>query len=243
MSKFDWKGSLRMAAQSAYTGKLVRGIKRILAAPEKNLVDPAWVLDVIRRIGLRYDRRGIYGSDAKYMNFLGPGLWQIPEQFAGALVKLGAMRPANLLEIGTCDGWTCSVMTAYLLRFYPGFRALTVDPINQFPAWKRVQKLLPVEFRQATSDDLTGEKFDLCFIDGDHSMDWVRRDFDQAGRFARICMFHDINDALAGNGAVMAFWQELKIRFPGKRRWEFAGHPEKVAVMGIGILQSEPEEG
>jgi len=237
MHAVNWKWNLRRIAQRAYTGKLICGIERILKAREEELTNPVWVLNVIRQIGLRYDRRGVYGGDSKFMNFLGPGLWQIPEQFAGALVQLASLRPANLLEIGTCDGWTFSVMAAYLQRFCPDFQALSVDPIDQFVARKRVQRFLPVQFRQVTSDLLAGKKFDLCFIDGDHSTEWVRRDFEQVGRFARICMFHDINDPLAGDGAVQAFWLQLKCDFPTRPYWEFIGHHDKFAVMGIGLFQ------
>jgi len=226
-----------MIAQHAYTAKLVRGIKQIVTARQEDLVDPAWVLSIIRKVGLRYDRRGIYGDDARFMNVLGPGLWQIPEQFAGALVKLASMRPANLLEIGTCDGWTFSVMAAYLQRFHPHFHALSIDPTDQFVARKHVQKILPIQFRKSTSDSLDGKKFDLCFIDGDHSKEWVTRDFLNVGRFSRICMFHDINDPLAGEGAVKTFWLQLKSDFPDKPHWEFTGHSNGFAVMGIGLFQ------
>jgi len=233
----NWKWTLRRFAQRAYTGKLICGVERILKACEDDLTDPTWISGVIRQIGLRYDRRGIYGSDARFMNFLGPGLWQIPGQFTGALLKLASLRPASLLEIGTCDGWTFSVMAAYLSRFHSGFQALTIDPIDQFLARNRVQKLLPIQFRKTTSDTLVGSKFDLCFIDGDHSSEWVGRDFDQVGRFARICMFHDINDPLAGGGAVQDFWLQLRFRFPDRQYWEFTDHQDNFAVMGIGIFQ------
>ncbi len=233
----NWKAKLRRFAQIAYTRKLMAGLRRIQAASEEELTNSEWVATLIRDVGLRYDRRGIYGSDARFMNFLGPGLWQIPDQFSQALVRLGQLRPASLLEIGTCDGWTFSVMAAYLGRFDPAFRAVSIDPLDQFFARKRVEELLPITFRQATSLDFRGQVFDLCFIDGDHSDEWVARDFDHVGRHARFCMFHDINDSLAGAGAVRRKWQQLQSEFSPENTWEYTQHPDGLAVMGIGILQ------
>lgn len=218
-----------------YRRKLLAGIRSIQRASLEDLRDPTFVANLIRQTGLRYDRRGIYGPDDRFTNPLGPGLWQIPEQLAKTLVVLGGESISSALEIGTCDGWTGSVMAAYLQRFQPGLRFVTIDIAGKFVASENVRKLVPVEYHGSSSvEDFEQEHFDLVFIDGNHDYDWVRKDYELSGRKARICMFHDVNDLRVGAENVPQFWKELKTAERDEAEFfEFFEGPE--GVMGIGI--------
>lgn len=130
----NWKAAAHAVSERLYRPKLVAGVREILSSPLEDLRNPAFVAGLIRRTGLRGDRRFPYGNDNVYANRFGPGLWQIPDQLAGALVYLSAHPIRRVLEVGTCDGWTSSVMAAYLRRFHPDLRFVTVDIAGRFRA-------------------------------------------------------------------------------------------------------------
>lgn len=217
--------------------KLERVIREIENTETEKLADGAFLEAKIRQIGLRHDGRGLYGDDGRDMNFLAPGLWQIPGQLAGAMALLARHRIASFLEVGTADGFTFSFMAACLLRLNPGLKATTID-INPNPASSsRIAFAAPVEFVVGKTSDAFAERvFDLVFIDGNHSYEWVVRDYQNVGRQARVCMFHDINDQLCGEQSVPRFWKELKVAESGRADFhEFLFHSSSDKVMGIGI--------
>jgi hypothetical protein len=229
-----WKNLAKEMIGKAYHQRLIAGVRIILDSDLADLRDPEFVADVIRGIGLRGDRRRLYGMDNSYANRFGPGLWQIPRQMAGALVSLSSQSVRRALEVGTCDGWTSAVMAAYLRRFHPDLRFVTVDIAGRFALHARVNQLVPIEYHAAgTAEDFRGERFDLVFIDGNHSYEWVKRDYDVVGQSASLCMFHDIDDQNVGAENVPRFWKELKAAESHCAEFlEFLG-PE--GVMGIGI--------
>jgi hypothetical protein len=218
--------------------KLLAGIRTLKTESLANLRDQTRITAIISEIGLAYDSRGPYGDSNRYMNNLGPGLWQVPEQLAQALCLLSELKLRSALEIGTFCGWTASVLTAYLSRFEPQFTMLTVDPLNLFDSYEEIRHLLPLSYRPGcTSNDLTGQSFDLCFIDGDHSYGSCSEDYRIIGQNSRVCMFHDINDWRVGPENVPRFWRELKAREESQESsfHEFNYHSESELVMGIGI--------
>ncbi|MEW6278116.1 MAG: hypothetical protein AB1758_05805 [Candidatus Eremiobacterota bacterium] len=77
--------------------------------------------------------------------------------------------------------------------------------------------------------------FDLVMIDGDHSLDGVRRDFEINRRHPhRFLAFHDIVGGYPGCEEVRMFWQELQ----GNKLEIVRPHPEvgsPRSLMGIGI--------
>lgn len=217
--------------------RLERVVREIENAKVEELSHGTFLETKIRQIGLRHDGRGLYGVDVNDMNFHAPGLWQIPRQLAEAMVLLASQRIASFLEVGTCDGFTFSFMTACLSRLNPGLKATTIDIASSLPASARIVFKGPVEFLAGmTSDAFAEEVFDLVLIDGNHSYEWVSRDYQNVGRQARLCMFHDINDRFCGDDTVPKFWKELKIKELGGADFhEFLYHSNSDRVMGIGI--------
>jgi hypothetical protein len=74
--------------------------------------------------------------------------------------------------------------------------------------------------------------FDFGFIDGDHSYEGVKADWENYGPMCKIVGFHDIAGQVAG---CVRFWNELKASV--KYRIEEFLAPE--THMGIGIVYRE----
>jgi len=213
--------------------RLQAGITLIQDAASEDLRSTEFVAGIIRKIGLSFDPRLHYGSDNIYMNTSRFGLWQIPLQLAKTLVFLSEFRPRSLLEIGTFKGWTSTVLAAYLQRFNSDAYTVTIDPIRHiepYPFWEE----LNLEYLQTDSQSLAGRHFNLCFIDGDHSAESLCADYMNVGRFADICIFHDIQEELCPD--VRAFWSTVKKTRSHLRVEEFLDHSMNAPVMGIGVL-------
>jgi predicted O-methyltransferase YrrM len=105
-------------------------------------------------------------------------------------------------------------------------------------------------FRQDSHDQATLEKLinvlanrkaDLLFIDGDHTYEGVKQDFDMYSRFVKpggLIMFHDIVDHPGFiDCQVHRFWSEIKI---GHTHWEFIEPNHDIGFGpwgGIGIIE------
>ncbi len=225
------------ATEPIYLRKLLAGLTAIATEPLDGLRNIDRVEKIIAGIGLAYDGRGLYGRDSRHMNFFGPGLWQIPRQLAEALCLLSTLGLRTALEIGTYQGWTASVLAAYLCRFEKNFELTTIDPVEHFAAYRLLRERLPIEYLSGeTAEKVAGRSFDFCLIDGDHSYASCARDYELCGQFARVCMFHDINDQFVGSENVPRFWQELKnAECSAATFHEFNYHSEGAPVMGIGV--------
>lgn len=219
-----------------YERKLFTGLSLIATAPIENLRDAEKLTQILRGIGLSHDHRGLYGADIAYMNRFGEGLLQIPKQLAEALILLSHQNIRNAVEVGTYQGWTGSVIAAYLQRFVPEFQMTTIDPVALFHLYPRIRKNVPITFRQGVAADLKDLSPDLSFIDGDHAYASVKDDYQNLGRRSRVCMFHDINDKFVGVDHVPKFWAELKsAEKTSADFYEFTYQSEGDQVMGIGI--------
>lgn len=93
-------------------------------------------------------------------------------------------------------------------------------------------------FKAKVEKELSGEKVDFLFIDGDHTEQGVARDYDWFQEFVRpggIIAFHDIVEKqVLETNQVYFFWEKLKVG--GLNVEEFVDDPEQCGF-GIGIVR------
>lgn len=165
---------------------------------------------------------------------------QVRSEFRALLEMLERTPPRTVLEIGTARGGTLFLFTrvsspeAILISMDLPAGDLTVRQPARFgggnyaprkslyESFARDQQR--VTFLAADShslrtlarvkQELAGRELDLLFIDGDHSADGVRRDYEMYAPLIRdggIIALHDIVDGSEENvGGVPEFWRSLR---------------------------------
>lgn len=153
-----------------------------------------------------------------------------PVQTRSEIIELLSLlrdeRPRRVLEVGTANGGTLYLLAWAAAR---DARLLSID-LRELP---RVRRLLLRSFggrrqrillmtadshtagtRAAVQRFLGGAPLDLLFVDGDHSYDGVRRDYDLYAPLVRpggLIAFHDIVDGPeTAVGGVPRFWREVR---------------------------------
>lgn len=92
--------------------------------------------------------------------------------------------------------------------------------------------------KQETLDELkiwlNGRKIDLLFIDGDHSYDGVKKDYELYSPLANVIAMHDINTNKVFNKGVVKLWKEIK----SNKTVEFkcSNPKDKYFADGIGVI-------
>lgn len=157
---------------------------------------------------------------------------QIRSEIVSLLTMLQQDPPAMVLEVGTAKGGTLFLFSRIARD---GATLISLDLQRRFnkggpAAWRvrllkslaRAQQrleLVPADSHHpATLDQvkqlLNGRAIDFLFIDGDHSYDGVKRDFEMYAPLVRaggLVAFHDIVPGPeAAVGGVPRFWQEIK---------------------------------
>ncbi len=240
----DWREEDRYAyvtepihrARSAY-----RQVMRSLFFPR--------LIDEMKRLGPIDDPEvlwekvsgGFYGIVSPIQNH---------EEILALLRLLKAVRPSRVMEIGTANGGTLLMFSRVMA---PDGRLISIDLPGGpggggYPEWKvplyrafampgqdleliRGDTHDPDALRR-TEAWLAGDRLDFLFIDGDHSYEGVKQDFETFGPLVRpggIIAFHDIEFC----EGVRQFWQELR---PTRPTEEFLG--SRGQVYGIGIVRA-----
>lgn len=175
------------------------------------------------------------------------------------LNELESLKPKRLCEIGADKGGTLGLFAS---AADPNARILSLDidyPDTRAAVYQSLaldgQSVKCIEadsHSPATLDRvkqwLAGETFDFLFIDGDHSYDGVKADYEMYSALVRpggIVAFHDIvpdfytrfgKKTPSDVGEVPRYWTELK---PTVSDWkEFIEDPEQDGY-GIGMLRVE----
>jgi len=228
-------------AERADFQRVLTAIRKLLSAPMADLCSHDWLTELIREVGLVPipDAERTYAGDTQYLNSSQQGVIQLPDEFASYLLLLGREKPSTYLEIGTFNGATACLTAAYVQRFVSNFQITTLDIFPAFIFFEEASALLPnLSYGVGkTSFEFRGRQFDAVFIDGDHSFEWAWADYRNVGRFARVCAFHDVNNAPYRNfpmGGVPAVWELVKESEPGAQFHEIFEHPAK-DLLGIGV--------
>jgi len=172
-----------------------------------------------------------------------------------SLARLVAERkPATVVEIGTASGGTLFLFSKLaddrativsidlpLGRYGGGYFVWRIPLYRSFVRLgQRLYLLRADSHRDATLEKcrlrLKGTPIDFLFIDGDHSYEGVKKDFQMYKALVRkggMVAFHDIVMHPPAEGcAVHTFWNEIK---PAYRYTEFIESPDQIGC-GIGVI-------
>src|SRR5271165_6153152 len=180
-----------------------------------------------------------------------PGAWTGHLAIAFWLIK--AVRPAMFVELGTHSGNSYSAFCQAIAQFGLSSRAFAVDTwrgdehsglygeevFQELHAFNETHfagfsKLLRSSFDEARSY-FPDTSIDLLHIDGLHTYEAVKHDFDtwkSALSASAVVVFHDTNVRERDFG-VWKLWQELAEIYPS---FEFH-HSEGLGVLGVGETQ------
>jgi cephalosporin hydroxylase len=140
-------------------------------------------------------------------------IWQYPNQFSKYLCLLKEQKINSYIEIGCRWGGTFVLTNEYLKRFNNVNKSVAVDiidsPVEKYCILNNETQFIKMNSQsQEFINYMSNNYFDLIFIDGDHSYDGVKNDYEISKNRGNILVFHDIvSDACSG---VVKFWKELK---------------------------------
>jgi predicted O-methyltransferase YrrM len=179
---------------------------------------------------------------------------QIREEFIAFLDLISREKLSAVMEIGTANGGALFCLSKLA---QPDAIIISLDlPRGPFggrhneskrafyPAFGAGRKLSLLRgdshetaMKEAVQGVLGDKKLDLLFIDGDHSYDGVKRDFEMYRAFVRSggkIVFHDIapEGTERAAGGVKFFWNEIKEDFHHR---EIISDPHQPGF-GIGII-------
>jgi len=167
--------------------------------------------------------------------------------------------PKLLVEIGTASGGTLFLFTrvasadATLISIDlpggktgglsgSGYSKLKIPLFKAFCLPNQKLHLLRVDSHSEKTKNqlksiLKGKKIDFLFIDGDHSYNGVKMDFEMYSPLVQnngIIAFHDIIPNLPEFSEVDKFWNEIKLQYNYE---EFIEYKNNQSGYGIGLLK------
>lgn len=180
---------------------------------------------------------------------------QIPSEIKFLLNKVAISKPKVVVEIGTKMGGTLFLFTKVAtenaqiisIDFPDGhgggysnsrcnfYKLFAVPP-------QRIELIQGDSHKENTKSRLMnlleGKKIDFLFIDGDHSQEGVRNDFEMYSPFVRaggIIAFHDIKPTTENSwSGVIPFWNSIKSKHKSE---EYLG--EEDSWGGIGVIEMQ----
>ena len=136
-----------------------------------------------------------------------------------------ALKPMRVLEIGTHVG-ASTVYIASALKHYGGVMTTVDISANPFPRAAAKRLRLPVEFVTETAMNFlqsTGGRFDLIFLDGDHSPAAVYTELSAAMRKMNSGGLIVLHDYYEGDSLIRG--PALAIRRAARGHQDFIAHP------------------
>jgi hypothetical protein len=221
----------------------LRGAGALRGAPEDALRDPVRLAGLLALGGLNDEHLEQFPEHLHPHCGKGLRLWQLPDQFAPYLIEAGRHGVRRYLEIGIRHGGSFAVTVEYLSRVGELEEAVAVD-IDPVPA------LLPYPVEQPSvrllqADTMTDRfadwvrgrpDFDLAFIDGLHSYEGCRHDFETLRPHARMLALHDIDNHIEPE--VGRVWTDIRREYADDYDFhEFTAQPFPSGPhnMGVGL--------
>lgn len=148
---------------------------------------------------------------------------QKPSEFVELLKRAASLRVETVLEIGVCYGGTLRAWQAMLpadgLIVGVDRNLSTVDPSTALPPAETPKTIL-IEGESASEKTihavnvaLNGRDVDVLWIDGDHSYEGVKKDFENYSPFVShggLIAFHDVAECpTQPHVGVRRFWKEI----------------------------------
>jgi len=246
---------------SPLRGLLSAAVEEPLAERRKPHNTALWMVAGVWRVSQRWARFMLAGPRLgvpELVDFIGRNHIFRAIQVPGELEALGEIlaprRPECALEIGTAYGGTLLFLTRLASpqatiasvdlpggRFGGGYSARRRWFYQRFARRRQRLHLLQGDSHSSATLDrlkavLNGRALDYLFIDGDHSYDGVKCDFETYGPLVRnggLIAFHDIVEGKPEMvGGVPKFWHEIKSRY---RHREIIRNPRQGGY-GIGVL-------
>jgi predicted O-methyltransferase YrrM len=165
-----------------------------------------------------------------------PGIhpMQVRSEFLEFAYIVQGRKPKAFLEIGTRNGGMFFVLCrlsdpqAIVIsldlpggKFGGGYTAFQIPVMWRMKKTGQQLHLLRTDSHRAetktrTQRALNGSQLDLLFIDGDHTYEGVRKDFEMYSPLVRpggLIAFHDIVEIAEPDFGVPKFWNEVKTRY------------------------------
>jgi predicted O-methyltransferase YrrM len=179
---------------------------------------------------------------------------QVPSELQRFAEIVANLKPKTVLEIGTNHGGTLCIFSRLATydatiisvdlpkgEFGGGYSWFYIPIFNFFRYAKQKLHLLRGDSHSSEMGDgvrhIVGHnrKIDLLFIDGDHSYEGVKQDFNHYAGLVRpggIIAFHDIAEHTIKTCQVSRFWDEIKSEYS----YEEIIEDRSQGWAGIGLL-------
>ena len=180
-------------------------------------------------------------------DYYGKGLkfWQYPNQFSKYLKHITNKEINSYLEIGCRWGGTFIITSEFLKLKTPNVDLFCCDLISQSDILNEYSNYQKFEYLKTSSFNLNKiilpQNVDLILIDGDHSYDGVKKDFEVSLQFnPKYVVFHDIFSCVCPG--VVNFWNEIKTNYT---HFEFTEQYDSVNgdFLGIGLIELKKNMG
>lgn len=219
-------------------------LQLIIDSNIKDLSDSDYLENLILKLGFNNEELREQPSIVK-ANTRGLLIWQYPNQFSKYLSLLTKYTINSYIEIGCRWGGTFVLTNEFLKKYNSLTKSIAVDiidsPVTEYCLMNKETKFIKIntltlEFKEFMNNNY----FDLIFIDGNHSYEGVKNDYEVSKNSGKIFVFHDIvNNICPG---VIQFWNELKLE--GSDTYNFYEFTEqysdvwmntKQTFLGIGV--------